>query len=271
MFRSFAVGLLFITVNTHAATLTVPSTIAQGEIAMGTTNPGATISINGDKVPVTKDGTFLLAAGRDDNGELSITAVDVDNPDPTLQLTKAVPITKATWKIENIKGLAKKYVAPPASVTKRIQSDNRRLGKVRKIVDPTPYFISGFVNPVKNARISGVFGSQRVLNGTPKSPHRGTDFAAPTGTPIVAPAPGKVTMIVDDMYYTGGTMIVDHGHGLSTVYAHMNSIDVVDGQEVAQGEQLGTVGKSGRATGPHLHFGATLRGVHIDPVYLFDL
>jgi murein DD-endopeptidase MepM/ murein hydrolase activator NlpD len=114
-------------------------------------------------------------------------------------------------------------------------------------------------------RVSGVFGSQRIYNGTPKSPHSGLDVAAAQGTPVRAPAAGVVTLAEPDLYLTGGTVLLDHGHGVSSNFLHFSRIDVHVGQRVAQGDVLGLVGMTGRATGPHMHWGMSWFGVRVDP------
>ncbi len=260
------ISLLSLLIALPLCAQSFPETVPQGSLLKLQARPGSTVTVNNLPIPVTSDGTFLVATGRDAKGDLNIVVKN-----GTEISGKRIPITKTDWNVERIEGLASKYVAPKQEVLERINSDNRKIGKARRITLEQPYFAGGFIKPVPSAtRVSGVFGSQRILNGTPKSAHRGVDFAAPAGTPIIAPANGVVTMIVDDMYYTGGTMIIDHGHGLSTVYAHLKSIDVEENDAVQQGQQIGTVGMTGRATGPHLHFGATLRQVHFDPMYLFQ-
>ena len=139
---------------------------------------------------------------------------------------------------------------------------------MRKRDTETTYFASGFLRPIKGGRISGVYGSQRILNGKPRSPHNGLDIAVPKGTPVMAAADGIVALVHEDMFYTGKTVMIDHGHGLTSVYIHMDSIRVADGQRVTKGAPIGTVGMTGRATGPHLHWGVTWFGTHLDPALL---
>ena len=131
-------------------------------------------------------------------------------------------------------------------------------------------FSRGFVRPVEGGRISGVYGSQRILNGEPRSPHFGLDIAVPTGTPIVAPAAGVVSFAEPDLYLTGGTLLIDHGHGLTSSYLHMSRLDVSAGQRVEQGQVIGAVGATGRASGPHLHWGLNWFDVRLDPALLLE-
>jgi murein DD-endopeptidase MepM/ murein hydrolase activator NlpD len=158
-------------------------------------------------------------------------------------------------------------VTPPKKVLERIRRENRMIKKVRAVDSATPHFLKGWIWPSKG-RISGVYGSQRVLNGKPRRPHFGVDVAAPVGTPVVAPSDGVVTLVEKDLYYTGGTIIIDHGHGLSSAFLHMNDVTVKKGQAVKQGDRIGTIGKTGRATGPHLDWRINLFDARIDPQLL---
>ena len=158
-------------------------------------------------------------------------------------------------------------VSPSAEDLERIYKDIALVKTVRKKDDPRTDFTQAFIWPV-TGRISGVYGSQRILNGKPKRPHYGVDIAAPTGTPVKAPADGVVTMAHSDMFYSGGTLIVDHGHGISTVYMHLHKILVEAGQRVQQGDVIARVGATGRVTGPHLHWGMNWFETRLDPSLL---
>jgi len=146
----------------------------------------------------------------------------------------------------------------------RIAKENRLIRKARDESGLTPWFETGFVMPAEG-RISGIFGSQRILNGEPRNPHNGLDIAAPTGTPIIAAADGVVSLIHEDMYFSGKTVMIDHGLGLESVYIHMSKIHVTDGQQVRQGELIGEIGSTGRSTGPHLHWGVSWYSTRLDP------
>jgi len=151
---------------------------------------------------------------------------------------------------------------------KRVQNDSGDLRAALAERFPERYWKQSFVMPVKG-RTSTTFGVRRILNGQPRSPHSGTDIAAPRGTPVAAANSGVVTM-VDDLYLTGWTVVVDHGWGVSTLYAHLDSVSARKGQLLKRGQTLGKVGSTGRATGPHLHFGAFVRGTKVDPVQLIE-
>jgi murein DD-endopeptidase MepM/ murein hydrolase activator NlpD len=155
-------------------------------------------------------------------------------------------------------------VNPPPEIAARIEREQAMVNAARKRDDAREDFLADFDWPVQG-RVSGVFGSQRIYNGTPKSPHSGLDVAAAQGTPVRAPAPGIVTLAEPDLYLTGGTVLLDHGHGVSSNFLHFSRIDVHVGQRVEKGEVLGLVGMTGRATGPHMHWGMSWFGTRVDP------
>ena len=158
-----------------------------------------------------------------------------------------------------------KQVTPPPEVYDRIKEDNRKIVKAREINSDLSFFKEKFIYPLDKYIITGVYGSQRILNGKPRSPHYGIDFHAPEGTPVKAMLDGEVTLVENDMYFTGGTIIFDHGHGISTLYMHMKDIKVSEGQKIKKGQIVGTLGKSGRATGPHLDIRLNWFDIKLDP------
>ncbi len=232
----------------------------QGHFILGKTDPGAKIQIDKKSVRVSKDGFFAFGLGRDRKNDVVIieTLNGVKN-----QFVKKV--LKREYKIQRIDGLPEKKVTPPKEVYDRIRKENKLIGKARAVDTDLTYFKDKFITPVDNAIITGVYGSQRILNGKPRWPHYGLDYAQKTGTPIKAMLSGVVTLAEKDLYYTGATLIFDHGHGISTLYMHMNEIFVEMGQEVKKGDTIGTVGKSGRATGPHLDVRLNWFDVKLDP------
>jgi len=179
-------------------------------------------------------------------------------------------VQKRKYDIQRIDGLEEKKVTPPEEVYERIKRENKWIGEARAIDSNLTFFTKKFTTPVENAIISGVYGSQRILNGKPKWPHYGLDFAADEGTKIKAMLDGVVTLAEPDLFYTGGTLIFDHGHGISTLYMHMNEIFVKKGQKVKQGEVIGTVGATGRATGAHLDVRLNWFDVRLDPATVLD-
>ena len=184
-------------------------------------------------------------------------------PDGRVEMRHLV-VAKRDYKIQRIDGLAPKMVTPPETVLARIRAENARIAEARAVDRAEPLFESGFVWPVEGP-ITGVFGSQRVLNGKPRRPHYGIDIAAPAGTPVRAPADGVVAIADDDMYYTGGTVLIDHGHGLTSVYSHMKEVWVTEGARLSQGDPLGSVGASGRVTGAHLDWRINWFDQRLDP------
>ncbi|MEM9304399.1 MAG: peptidoglycan DD-metalloendopeptidase family protein [Pseudomonadota bacterium] len=232
----------------------------QGGLVIGRTDPGATVTVDGNAVMVDPDGVFLFGIGRDQiqPREISVTPADAAT------ISATVTVAAREFNIERIDGLPPSQVSPPPEVLERIRSDARRVRAARARRDGRRDFESGFIWPTRG-RVSGVYGSQRILNGEPRRPHYGIDVAAPEGAPVIAPAPGVVTLADPDQYYSGGTLIIDHGLGLSSTFLHMSTIDVEVGQAVAQGERLGGVGSTGRSTGPHLDWRMNAGPVRIDP------
>ncbi|MEG3619013.1 M23 family metallopeptidase [Magnetovibrio sp. PR-2] len=232
---------------------------SQGGVVFGTAEPGAEVKLNGKAVTVAENGAFVIGFARDAKPQATLTVTEKGQT-----TTQSLSIAKVTYKIQRIDGLPTRKVTPNPKDVARIKKDNAGIWGVRGSMSAEPRFLSGFIWPVKGP-ISGVFGSQRILNGKPKSPHNGVDVAAPRGMAIVAPADGVVALVHQDMFYTGKTVMIDHGLGLTTVYAHMDDVAVIEGQVLSQGDTLGTVGKTGRTTGPHLHWGMTWKSTHVDP------
>lgn len=219
----------------------------QGTLIRGKTEPGASVRVDGQKLGLSANGDFAfgVAYDRKDPAELSIKLADGAGE------TKSIPIAAREYNIQRINGLPEKYVEPPASVLKRIERDNQLIGAARARDTDEAWFADDFAWPVKGP-VTGVYGSRRILNGEEKRPHYGVDIAAGSGTPIHAPVGAIVAMAEEDLYFTGGTIILDHGHGVSTSYLHMSRLDVKVGDRVEKGAVIGAVGKTGRATGPHL-------------------
>jgi hypothetical protein len=219
----------------------------QGGMVSGRTQPGARVSIAGRRLRVSSDGLFVFGFGRDHgkSARLSITYADGSVQKQTLE------IKQRDYKVQRIDGLPQDQVSPPQSVLDRIASDNRKIGAARRHDTAETWFAEGISWPVQG-RITGVYGSQRILNGMPRRPHFGVDIAQPAGTPVMPGAPGIVRLAEEDLYYTGGTVIIDHGHAITTTYLHMSRLDVKVGDSVARDTVIGAVGATGRATGPHM-------------------
>lgn len=243
-----------------AAELTGP--VQQGALVLGRTQPGATVTLDGRPVRVDEQGRFVIGFNRDAAGEATLVEIGPGGDQAETRLT----IAPRQWDIQRIDGLPDKQVTPDPKLLERIRAENARIAAVRESDRPDPDVFAGFALPVPpETRVSGVFGSQRILNGQPRSPHSGTDWAAPEGTAVTAVGPGVVSLAEDDLFYTGKTVMIDHGHGVQSVYAHLSRIDVATGERVATGQTIGAVGATGRATGPHLHFGISWFGEKLDP------
>ena len=236
----------------------------QGHYIVGKTEPSTKVIIDKKKVRVSKDGYFVFGIDRDRKFDVTITKILNGKKEVIIK-----KILKRKYNIQRIDGLEESKVTPPESVYKRIKEENNLIGQARSINSDLPFFKNQFIMPVEGI-ISGVYGSQRILNGKPKWPHYGIDIAAKKGTKIRSSATGVVTMAESDLYYTGGTIIMDHGHGISTIYSHLETLDVKVGDEVLQGDIIGTVGSTGRSTGPHLDFRVNWFQTRLDPMSLLN-
>ena len=238
----------------------------QGHYIIGKTDPNSTVTIDKIKVKVSKDGFF--AFGLDRERKYAV-VIKIKNDGNTNKIIKKVK--KRKYNIQRIDGLEEKKVTPPEEVYVRIKNENKLIAKAREINSDLDFFKDKFILPLENAIITGVYGSQRILNGKPRWPHYGIDFAGDLGTPIKAMADGIVTLAENDLYFTGATLIFDHGHGISTLYMHLDKIFVEKGDIVKQGDVIGTVGSSGRSTGPHLDVRLNWFGTRLDPATVLDI
>ena len=259
----FLFVIIFFT-NTHLNAIEFKGKFLQGHYIVGITEPAARIIVDKKEVKVSKEGYFVFGIDRDRKFDLTITKIVNGKKDKIIK-----KVLKRKYNIQRIDGLEESKVTPPESVYKRIKEENNKIGEARAINSDLPFFKNQFIMPVKGI-ISGVYGSQRILNGKPKWPHYGIDIAAKKGTMIKSSGSGTVTMAEDDLYYTGGTIIMDHGHGISTIYSHLESIMVSVGDKINQGDIIGTVGSTGRSTGPHLDFRLNWFQTRLDPMSLLE-
>jgi len=256
------ISLIFLLITTSSFAVTFDGNFIQGSFILGKTEPGSEVFIDRKKVKVTLEGYFAFGLGRDRKNDVVITINEK-------KIIKKV--FKREYKIQRIDGLEEKKVTPPEEVYERIKRENKWIGEARAINSDLTFFKNKFAIPVDNAIISGVYGSQRILNGKPKWPHYGLDFAVDEGTKIKAMLDGVVTLAEYDLFYTGGTLIFDHGHGISTLYMHMEKILVKKGQKIKQGDIIGTVGSTGRATGAHLDVRLNWFQTRLDPATVLDI
>jgi murein DD-endopeptidase MepM/ murein hydrolase activator NlpD len=258
--RNFFLIIIMVFFSSSLNAIEFKGKFEQGSFIIGKTSPGSKVQVDKKKVRVTEDGYFVFGLGRDRKNDVII-KINQKGKFKTIQKK----ILKRIYKIQKIDGLPSKQVTPPPEVYKRIREDNKLIGQARSIDTSYNFFKEKFIYPVDKYIITGVYGSQRILNGKPRRPHYGIDFHAAEGTPVKAMMNGEVTLAKKNMYFTGGTIIFDHGHGVSTLFMHMKDINVQVGQKVKKGEVVGTLGKTGRATGPHLDIRLNWFDVKLDP------
>lgn len=244
-----------------------PAQVSQGELVFGRVKmpAGTRVFHAGRELRITSYGTVVFGVGRDEKGPLTL---EIASPDGRRERV-SIAVTARDWPTEHVKGVPPKTVNPPPAIAERIKREQAQVTAARVRDDDRVDFAQAFVSPVQG-RISGRFGNARVYNGQPGSGHSGMDIAAPNGTPVKAPAAGVVTFAAPDLYLTGGTLLLDHGHGVSSNFLHLSRIDVKVGDRVEQGQVIAAVGATGRATGPHLHWGMNWFDVRVDPLLVLD-
>lgn len=248
-----------------AGALELSGPAKQGGLLTGQVEPGATVEALGQTIPVTAEGRFLLGLGREAPAQINVVVTDANGRSQT----HALQIAQREYDIQRIDGLPESQVTPDEETLKRIRTEAARVRSARTARVADAFFETGWIWPVTGP-ITGVYGSQRILNGQPRQPHYGIDIAAPTGTPVLAPADGLVTLVEPDLFFSGGTLILDHGHGLSSSFLHLSAIDVVPGQTVRRGEVIAKVGATGRVTGAHLDWRMNWFDQRIDPGLLVN-
>ena len=254
--------IILVLINFKSYAVEFQGKFIQGHFIIGKTEPGTEITIDKKKVKVSKDGYFVFGLDKDRK-------FDVVIREGGKKIIKKVK--KRKYKIQRIDGLPEKKVTPPEEFYERIKKENKLISNAREVDSDLSFFKDQFIIPVEDAIITGVYGSQRILNGIPKWPHYGLDFAQKKGSPVKAMNNGVVTLAEKDLFYTGATLIFDHGHGISTLYMHLDEIFVDIGDHVKKGDIIGTVGATGRATGPHLDIRLNWFGVRLDPATILKL
>jgi murein DD-endopeptidase MepM/ murein hydrolase activator NlpD len=265
MIRVLAAAIFWAVLSSPAGAggeLSLEGVFEQGGVVLGKTDPNAIVRLAGRQLRLTEDGRFVFGFGRDfaESAEL-----EVEFPDGRRE-QRTLTVAPRTYAIQRIDGLPPKKVSPLEEVWERIKQENAQIAAARAQDRALTGFLGPFQWPTEGI-ITGVYGSQRILNGQPKRPHYGIDIAAPEGAPVVAPAGGIVTLVASDYYYTGGTIIIDHGHGLTSAFLHMAEVSVEEGQTVQPGEVIGAVGATGRSTGPHLDWRINWFKERLDPAY----
>ena len=258
MFLIFFITLIF-PFNFNAETFPkIFGCFCEGGIITGSLEDGSKLKIDNNQIEVFERGRFIFAFGRKYKDNIKI---EVNND------AKKFKVSKKKYKIENIKGLPRKKVEPSKEDLNKIISDQNKIKEAKKIGYKKRLFNEKFILPSKG-RMSGFYGSQRILNSKPRRPHAGIDIAAVEGTSVVAPSSGIIKLVEEDMFFTGNTIIMDHGLGLISIFAHLKEVFVENGESVQQGQKIGSIGMTGRATGPHLHWGVYLNNISVDPEVL---
>jgi len=242
-----ALVFVFGTVSALEPTVDLTGTAIQGGLIFGKSAPHSSVSLDGIAISISANGHFVIGFGRDETG---VRELRVTSPNGEV-FGKSLSVEKREYAIERVDGLPPATVTPDPAAAERIREDARMVANARQHRDKQAFYANGFSWPARG-RISGVYGSQRVLNGEPRRPHFGLDIAAPEGSDVLAPADGLVTLTHPDMYFSGGTIILDHGQGLSSTFLHLSKILVEAGTFVKQGDLIARVGATGRASGPHL-------------------
>ena len=260
---SYALLVLIWGAAAAASELHLEGELVQGGLVRGQVAPGSAVWLDGQALRVSADGRFVFGFGRDAAPRAELVVRDPDGREDR----RALHVARRSYDVQRIDGLPPRQVTPSEQDLARIEAEAQLLEAAKRRDTDGLGFGEKVTWPALGP-ISGVYGSQRILNGEPRAPHRGVDVAAAPGTPVGTMASGVVSLAEPDMYFTGGTVMIDHGHGLHSIYVHLEDVLVEVGQEVAQGALLGTVGSTGRATGPHLHWGVYWFDQAVDPALL---
>jgi murein DD-endopeptidase MepM/ murein hydrolase activator NlpD len=265
--KATLVSLLIMFTFTAVAMPLLLGDLTQGSLLRGKLPPNTVVTLNNEEIKVSASGEFVFGFGRDANLRHQL---KWKLPSAAAWKTHNITLSKRVYKEEAIEGVAQKYVSPPNEVSARIRQDNRAIANARASNSDFVFFTQDFILPAQG-RISGVYGSRRIFNGEPKRPHFGLDIANKTGTPVIAPAAGVVSLAHNDMYYSGGTLIIDHGFGVSSTFIHLSKLHVKEGLAVKQGDLIGEIGATGRVTGPHLDWRINWFNERLDPALLVEL
>jgi murein DD-endopeptidase MepM/ murein hydrolase activator NlpD len=249
--------------STEIQALELAGEPVQGGLVFGSSAPGSRVFLDGNEIMVSPEGRFVLGFDRDESGERSLVVRDGAGNEESVILA----VAPREFAIERVDGLPPRTVTPDPEALERIQAEAALVSAARARRDARTDYARGFAWPA-SGRISGVYGSQRILNGEPRRPHYGLDIAAPTGSPVYAPADGVVTLVHADMYFSGGTIVLDHGQGLSSTFLHLSRTLVEAGETVRSGDLIAEIGATGRASGPHLDWRMNWLDRRVDPQLL---
>jgi len=265
MLKSLLVSALIVSTSFSAIALELKGHLTQGGLVTGQLDNAKSVSLNGKSLKLADNGLFVFGFGRDAKPVHTLSWVDKSGKSHSQDLV----ITLRDYNIDKITGVAKKYVSPPKAVSERISREAVAVRKARAVNSDLEYFLQPVLRPAEG-RISGVYGSQRYFNGEPRRPHFGLDIANKTGSPVYAPISGTVVFAEPDLYYSGGTLILDHGHGVTSTYIHLSKLDVKVGDKITQGMKVAEIGATGRVTGPHLDWRFNWQGERLDPALLMQ-
>jgi murein DD-endopeptidase MepM/ murein hydrolase activator NlpD len=260
------VTLMLIGFSVQVNAIDLRGKLVQGGLVWGKTEIGATVTLDGTAVKVGPEGRFVFGFGRDAKNTATL---NIEYPDGRKE-TETLSIVPRKFNIERVNGLSSKTVTPPPEWRDRRKVETGRVRKARSFLTDDLNWAWGFEKPAEG-RFSGFYGSQRILNGQPRSPHYGLDIAAKTGTPIYAPAGGIIRLAAPDFLLEGGIVIIDHGFGITSTLFHMNSVDVREGSRIVKGDLIGTIGAKGRASGPHVDWRLNWQAVRLDPGLVIGL
>lgn len=235
---------------------------APGGLVRGQLRGISQLMLNDKPIRFNEQGQFVFGFGRDAVGKQRLTWAAGG-----AKYSYEFDVVAREYQTQSIEGVASKYVQPPQTVLDRIRRDNEQIKQARSNYFAENFVTDGFMQPATGA-ITGVYGSQRIFNGVPKRPHYGLDIAGPIGAPVYAPAAGIVTLWHDDMYYSGGTLIIDHGLGVTSTFIHLDSSEVSEGMRVEKGQLVARIGNTGRTTGPHLDWRINWFSERLDPAML---
>lgn len=256
------VGFIFLCANQFAFALEIFSEWQQGAVIIGRVPSGVAVEYKLRKLQLTQGGYFVIGLGRDAPAIATITTITAGKSE-----AHDFAVAARNYNIQRVEGVPQATVEPSKEQTERIAREAKLVAAARKADLELDFFTQKFQWPLIGP-ISGVYGSQRVYNGIPGTPHVGLDIAKPVGTLVRAPASGIVTLVYPDMFLSGGTLVIDHGHGLSSTFIHLSKILVKQSDKIKQGQDIALVGQTGRASGPHLHWAMNWFEERVDPQLL---